>query len=59
MSLLVSICGTCFEVSKQPDVPSHHVYEELFIVHLVVIGAVFHLDPGGVCFFALFGLIVH
>ena len=50
MPLTVGGNGLYFIMPKHPDFPFTHVWEELFIVHLIVRGAVVQLDPGGVDF---------
>ena len=59
ISLLVGGSGTCIKPPKHPAVPVSNVCEMLFIVNLVAYGEVVQVDPGGVQFFALIGLLVH
>ena len=46
-------------MSKQPAVYFPSVGEKIFIVHLIVHGEVVQVDPVGVYFFTLLGLLVH
>ena len=51
--------GPCIAIPKQPDVPFYHVREKLFIVYMIVCGAVAQVYLSGVQFFAMISLLVH
>ena len=58
-SLIVGGTGPCIEIIKHPDVTLTNFCEELFIVNLIVHGAVVQVNPGGVQFFTQISLLVH
>ena len=57
--LVVVVIGPCIEIPKQKSVPFSHIYEKILIVNIVDHGSVVQVDPGGVQFFALLGILVH
>ena len=59
ISLLVCVIFPYIIITKHPYVPLFQVCEKLFILHMVVRGSVVQVDPGGVQFFTLIGLLVH
>ena len=58
-SLLVGGIGYCVIMFKYPDVSFYCVYDNLFIVHMVVLGEVVQVYPGKVYFLVLIYLLVH
>ena len=58
-SLLVGGIDFCIAVSKYPAVTFSKGYKQFFILHMVVHRPVFQVDPGGVWFFLLIGILVH
>ena len=57
--ILVSGSGPYIAMSKQPAVYFPRICDKLFIVNMVVRGAVAQVDPSRVLFFMLLSILVH